>query len=108
MQPLDTRLAAYLVWGVGTLMVYGWVLRRRYQVFRVRPDRRSRRELAAAIALFLVSLAASLAVTFVLFGETGTGIRGLMSAIALGAFTGAGVVMAGEAPPDEVAEAGRE
>lgn len=84
------------VWGGGTVAAYGSVLTRRVHAFRVHHDVRSRRELLAGFGLFMTALAAALAVVVVLFGEAGTGLRGWFSAIALGAFFGAGVVMASE------------
>jgi hypothetical protein len=91
---IDTRLLAYLLWGVGTTLVYGIVLRGRYRAFRVRLDPRARRELMVAFGLFLTALMANLAILLVLFGTPGTGIRGFAVAVALGAFAATGLVMA--------------
>lgn len=96
MPDLDLRLAVLFVWGGGTVGAYGSVLWRRMHAFQVHHDTRSRRELLAGFGLFLTALCAALAVVVVLFGEAGTGIRGWFSAIALGAFFGAGLVMASE------------
>lgn len=96
MLDVDLRLAVLFVWGGGTVVSYGAVLARRVHAFRVHGDVRSRRELLAGFGLFLTALASALAVVVVLFGESGTGVRGWFTAIALGAFFGAGVIMASE------------
>lgn len=96
MPDLDLKLVVLFVWGGGTVASYGSVLVRRVRAFRIHRDIRSRRELLAGFGLFLTSLASCMAVVFVLFGEAGTGIRGWFSAIALGAYFGAGLVMASE------------
>lgn len=98
MTVLDTRLIAYLIWGIGVVVVYGLLLRRRRRDWTVQRDSRSRRELYEAVAEFVTSLASCLAITFVLFGEAGTGIRGLMAATALGAYFAAGVVKVTDKP----------
>lgn len=93
---VDLRLAVLLVWGGGTVFVYGRVLRGRYRSFSLHRDERSRRELMASFALFLTALCSCLAVGFVLFGQAGTGIRAFSTAVALGAFFAAGIVMSSE------------
>ena len=60
---IDTRLVVYLIWGLGTVVVYGLVLRRARRRMRTHRDRRSRREFIADFARFLVSLASSLSST---------------------------------------------
>lgn len=98
---MDGRLIVLLIWGGGTVLAYGVVLSKRRFAFRLHHDRRSKRELLAGSALFLTALCSALAIVFVLFGQPGTGIRGLVTAIALGAFTGAGIVMASEDPTED-------
>jgi hypothetical protein len=93
---MDLKFAIYVVWGLGTVVVYGIVLRKRRRSYRLHHDARSRRDLISGLALFITSLCSFLAITFVLFGEPGTGIRGLFAATALGAYLGAGIVMASE------------
>jgi len=95
---LDTRWLAYLIWGVGTLVVYSIVLSKRWRANKIHHDRRSRRELEKAVALWVVALGAFISITLILFGEAGTGVRPLAVAICLGAFTMAGFIMAGEDP----------
>lgn len=91
---VDTRFLAYCVWGIGTVLVYGMVLVRRRRLWKSRHDLRARRDLVAASSLFLTALFSSAAIFAVLFGQNGTGIRGFMAALALGAFFAAGLVMA--------------
>lgn len=96
------RLALVIFWGGGTLWFYGQVLAKRLRSWRLHHDKRSKRDLIAGIALFMVALSSSLSILVVLLGAGGTGIRGFFAAISLGAFLAAGIVMASE---DAVAEA---
>jgi hypothetical protein len=93
---LDTRVFTLLLWGLGTVLIYGAVLVMRVREYRRHHDRRSRREVMIGFVLFLTALGSGLAVAFVLFGEAATTLRGISTAIALGAFTGAGLVMLSE------------
>ena len=93
---MEARLVFYLIWGVGVFVVYSIVLARRRQVHAVHHDKRSRRDLAEAFGLWLVALAASMAVATVLFEPLRGTISGLLTSIALGAFFGVGVIMATE------------
>ena len=96
MTDIDTRVLTLFVWGVGTVAIYVVVLAQRLMAYWRHNDRRSRRDLLEGFALFLVALGAGSAVGFVLFGEAGATPRGIATAVALGAFTGAGLVMASE------------
>lgn len=89
---LDTRLLAYLVYGIGTVIVYGAVLYQRRRAWRLYHDGRARRDLLSGIALFLTAFATMLATTLVLFGQLATDVRGLLIAMALGAFFANGLV----------------
>ena len=93
---VDTRLIAYVVWGIGTTLVYFIVLDTRYRAYLRRHDARSRRELQAGFGLFLTALAANLAILLVLFGEETANARGFLSALALGAFFATGIILATE------------
>jgi hypothetical protein len=93
---LDTRIFTLLLWGLGTVIIYAAVLIIRVREFRRHRDRRSRREVMIGFVLFLTALGSGMAVAFVLFGEVATTLRGISTAIALGAFTGAGLVMLSE------------
>lgn len=92
----DLRLAVLFVWGGGTVIAYGAVLARRIHAYRIHHDTRSIRELLAGVGLFLTALASCLAMVVVLFGDSGTSIRGHLVALALGAFFGSGLIMASE------------
>lgn len=94
MTGLDTRFVAYAVWGLGTVLLYTVVLIRARRAYTKRRDRRARRDLIGSFALFITALASFLAITGVLWGPVGTGIRGFLVALALGAFFAAGIVMA--------------
>lgn len=97
MDDLDFRVLTYVIWGIGTTLVYGYVLLCRTRAFRRRHDRRSRRELMTGIGLFLTAFAANLAVLVVLFGrEAGQDARSFFVALSLGAFFAVGVNMATE------------
>lgn len=96
LEEIDWRFAALLLWGAGTVLAYGLVLRGRFHAWIRHKDVRSRRELIYGIGLFLTSLASATSLTVVLFGEAGTSVRGWFVAVSLGAFTGTGIIMASE------------
>jgi len=107
---LDSRLIAFIIWGLGVVAVYGFVLWRRHHSWTLHHDTRSRRDLVEAFGLFLVSLSAATSIGATLFGEVTIGARALLTATSLGAFLGVGLVMATEpgkqdpAEPDDVDE----
>lgn len=90
------RIGFLVVWGGGTLWFFGRTLLKRHRSWRKHRDARAFRDLMAGVSLFLVALCSSMATLFVLFGPAGTGLRGFMVALALGAFLAAGFVMSGE------------
>lgn len=100
----DTRLLAYLIWGVGCLILFSIVLYHRWRAWRYHHDNRSLRDMIEGIALWIVSVASFLAITLILFGEAGTGIRGLFAGIALGSFAAVGLIMATEPRHETVKE----
>jgi hypothetical protein len=91
---IDTRFLAFLVWGAGTVIVYGIVLYDRVKSWHYWRDERSLRSMLTAVGLFMTALGAGSATALVLFGESGSGIRGLFVAISLGAFFATGLIMA--------------
>lgn len=94
---LDFRLLTYIIWGVGTTLIYGYVLVRRARSYRRRLDTRSRRELMTAVGLFMTAFAANIAILVVLFGrEAGQDARSFFVALSLGAFFAVGVNLATE------------
>ena len=101
---IDTRWLAYMIWGVGTVIVYGLVLRKGYRSFHAHRDGRSRRELIARTARFMVAVASAAGILFALYGEPGTGFRALVISLALGAFTAAGVIEFRDEPEDPEAD----
>jgi hypothetical protein len=103
---IDVRLLMYLGWGGATVTTWAYVLYRRVHAWRLHHDARSQRELLIALSLFLTSLATLLSFTMVFFGSHGTDLRNLLVALALGAFTGAGIVSATEPEEPDPAEDG--
>lgn len=89
------RFGAFVVWGVASTIVWGWVVLDAYDAWREHRDRRSKRELLRDGSLFLTAMGSTLAIMGVLFGESGTTPRALALAVALGAFLGAGIVTLG-------------
>ena len=89
------RFGAFVLWGIASTIVWGWVLLDAYDAWKEHRDRRSKRELMRDGSLFLTAIGSTLAIVGVLFGESGTTPRALVLAIALGAFLGAGIVTLG-------------
>lgn len=98
MPDLDSRLIAFVLWGLGTVAVYADVLRVRLRSWQLHHDRRGKREALSGLSLFLTALCSSVSIFLVLFGQAGGGYRGIFVAISLGAFTGAGIVLRTERP----------
>src|SRR6185369_12265160 len=78
---VDTRFLAFLVWGVGTVLVYGVVLYDRVRSWHYWRDERALRSMLTAVGLFMTAVGAGASIAFVLFGEVGSGIRGLFVSI---------------------------
>lgn len=98
---IDWRLAFFILWGGGCVLIYGVVFMNRLALYRKHHDRRSRRDLGEASGLFLVAGSAALAIMTVLFAPEAASVRGLVNALALGGFLGVGVIMATEGPPEK-------
>lgn len=94
----DNRFVFLAIWGFGVVFVYGRVLRRRHRRWDRDRTARSYRDLLGAVGLFIVAVASGASIVTILFGPTGTGIRGFAVALALGAFVAAGLVMDDEEP----------
>lgn len=99
---IDTRLVALILWGGGTVVVFTVVLVKRWRRFmRHRWDRRRavrkevRRDVMSSAALELTAVGSAGAIALVLSGQSAD-FRGFFIALALGAFLGAGLVMASE------------
>ena len=97
MPDLDWRLILGAAWGGGGVWGYGSVLRIRLRANRVHHDARTRRDLNSGLGLFITALGSGLATVFVLIGPEGASVRGFASAVALGSFLGAGLIMRTEA-----------
>lgn len=100
---IDTRIAVLLLWGGGTVIAYSVVLVKRWRRFsHHRFDRRRavradvRKDVVAGAALELTAVGSAFSIALVLFGQPGADFRGFFIALALGAFFGAGLVMASE------------
>ena len=89
----EPRWLVYILWGIGTTIVWGIVLADAYGQWKTRKDNRARRELLAVAALFITAAGSSAAIAMVLLGEPGSGPRQFTLALSLGMFTGAGVVL---------------
>ena len=89
-----SRLLFFGVWGIGTLVVYGIVIVYRWKIWRHHHDRRSFRDFLEGFSLWLVAFGASAAVASVLMYPDASTVRGFLNSLALGAFFGAGVIMA--------------
>lgn len=90
---VDDRVLPFLLWGLGTVALYGVNLGREVREWDIHRDLRGRRDAIVATCLFLCALASCLSVASLLFGSAGDPARRLLGAIALGAFTGVGIVM---------------
>lgn len=92
----SSRVVFYGVFGVGVVVVYCAVVALRWRIWWRRRDRRSFRDFLEGFALWLVAFGASAAVASVLLYPDASTIRGFLNSLALGAFFGAGVIMAGD------------
>lgn len=92
----SSRVIFFGVWGIGTLVVYGIVIVYRWKIWRHHHDRRSFRDFLEGFALWLVAFGASAAVAAVVLDPDASTLRGFLNSLALGAFFGAGVIMAGD------------
>lgn len=90
---MDTRLLAFIVWGIGMVLVYGYVMLVRLRSWRLHHDSRSARDLAEAAGLFVVA-AASAAWVFIALFENTAGARGILGSLAAGALLAVGLIMA--------------
>ena len=92
----ETRVIVLLVWGGGTVAMYGIVFLDRLRSWRAHHDRRSMRELLTSLGLFLTALAAGLSIALVLYSPAGSDLRHFFSAVSLGSFAAVGALMVGD------------
>lgn len=101
---IDTRIVFAVVWGLGTLLVWGKVFRKSLHQWRAFGDRRARGDFLSDGALFFVSVAAAVSISFALFAQDSDSpfriIARAASALSLGMFTAAGIVRLTESPPE--------
>ena len=103
------RLGVYILWAVGSVLVWGRVFLLEYRRYDELPAYERRRmangrtslaavrsrvfrELVSDFALFLVALASAVSLIILVIGPEMSGPRGFALALALGAFLGAGIV----------------
>lgn len=79
------------------MIAFSIVIWCRWKIWRHHHDRRSFRDFLEAAALWLVAVGASAATASVVLYPDGASLRGFLNLLALGAFFGAGIVMAGDA-----------
>lgn len=90
-------IAFYAAWAVATVVVFGAVFLRARDKRIDFPDERSLHEYYVATALFMASLSTLFGIGLAIV-QAGTLFRLGFSALALGAFLGAGIVMLLEYP----------
>jgi hypothetical protein len=85
----------YVLWGIMTTLVWAGVLADAYGQWKEQRDRRARRELLSTASLFITALGSTAAILMIFFGEPGSAPRQVVLGVALGMFTGAGLVLLG-------------
>ena len=91
------RIFFYAIWGVGVFITFSVVAWYRWRIWRRHHDRRSFRDFLEGSAFWIVAASAATATASVaIFPDASTG-RGFLTALSLGAFFGAGIIMATDA-----------
>jgi len=90
---VDWGLIVTLGWAIAVTAVWGSILSDSVGLMRQYHDRRAKREVVWAFALFLVALASMVSILFFVFVREVPGLRSFAAAIALGSFLGAGIVV---------------
>jgi uncharacterized membrane protein len=93
---MDFRTVTSLIWGIMVLLLYGYILAKRIAGYRQHRDRRSRRDFAEAVALFMVAGPAAGSIFAYLYVAVPNVASSILGATALGAFVGLGIIMATE------------
>lgn len=86
------RFALFLLWGVGSSIVWLGVFHKSWVSWVTHRDRRSKREVLRDASLVVTAIGSTFFVLAVLFGEQGGTPRSIALAAALGAFLAAGIV----------------
>ena len=83
-----------LLWGPAVVLVWGKVLRDGWREWRRYRDRRAKAEFLTELGLFLVAVSSLFAIVAFLVAPVGNPVIRVASAVALGAFLGAGIIAA--------------
>lgn len=102
---LDTRVVAWFIWGLGSVVVWGGILFRRGRHLNRHRDARALRDTMEAVGLFGFALVVCAAIGAALFAPKGTTWAGLLSAIGAGIFLVVGLYALFERFPDDTANA---
>lgn len=97
---MDGGLIVMLLWSGLVLGAYGHAFVNRVRKWHRYRDERTQRDLNVGIALLLCAVGAVGSVVLGLLFP-GVALRGLFSALALGGFLGAGIVLATEESPEK-------
>lgn len=97
---MDIGFLMTILWALGAITVWGSVFRDALGSWHRYHDRRAKREAIWAFTLFLVGVCSCFAIAAFVIAPEGRGIRAALSAIALGAFLGAGIVVKTLSGPD--------
>ena len=90
---MDLGFLMTILWAFLSVGIWGSVFRDSLGAWHRYHDRRARREVIWAFTLFLVGVCACFAIAAFVIAPEGRGIRAALSAVALGAFLGAGIVV---------------
>ena len=93
---MDFRIATSLIWGMAVLILFSYVLGKRWMGYRQHHDRRARRDFLEALALFMTAAPAAGSIFAYLIVTIPNAASSLLGATALGAFVGLGIIMATE------------
>jgi hypothetical protein len=90
---MDVGVLMSVVWALASLAVWGSVFRDSLGYWHRYHDRRAKREVIYSFALFLVGFCSFIAILALVAVPDGRGLRALLTALSLGSFLGAGIVV---------------
>jgi putative flippase GtrA len=93
---VDFRIATSLIWGIAVLVLFSYILGKRWNGYRQHRDRRARRDFVESLALFFTAAPAAGSIFAYLILSIPNAASSLLGATALGAFVGLGIIMATE------------